>query len=178
MNIATDRLILRDWQDRDRAPFHAMCRDPLVMATLGPLMSREQSDELVDRLIGFQHEHGYTFWALERRADGRFLGLCGLKPGALNTPIEGAVEIGWRLSSDSWGRGYAREAAQASLDWAWSHLTVPAVMAITAQTNERSWGLMERLGMTRIPELTFEHPQVPHDSPLRPHIVYRADRPA
>ncbi|ODP36231.1 GNAT family N-acetyltransferase [Sphingomonas turrisvirgatae] len=176
--IETARLILRPWEDRDRAPFHDMCRDPQVMATLGPLMTREQSDLLVDRVIGFQRELGYTFWALQRREDGAFLGFCGLKPGALDTPIEGQVEIGWRLGSAHWGKGYAREAAQASLDWAWDHLNVAAVMAITARVNSRSWGLMERLGMQRLAELDFDHPQVPPDSHLRPHIVYRADRPA
>jgi RimJ/RimL family protein N-acetyltransferase len=175
--IETPRLVLRPWQDRDREPFHEMCCDPMVMATLGPLMSRAQSDALVDRLIGFQSELGYSFWAIERREDVRFLGFCGLKPGALDTPIEGAIEIGWRLASNEWGKGYAREAAQASLAWAWDHLTVDAVMAITAQINVRSWGLMERLGMRRVVRLDFDHPQVPTDSELRPHIVYRADRP-
>jgi RimJ/RimL family protein N-acetyltransferase len=176
--IETQRLILRPWNEGDRAPFHAMCRDPQVMATLGPLMSREQSDALVDRLTGFQREFGYTFWAIERREDQSFLGFCGLKPGALDTPIEGQIEIGWRLASSEWGKGYAREAAQASLDWAWDHLTVAAVMAITARVNVRSWGLMERLGMRRLADLDFDHPQVPEDSDLLPHIVYRADRPA
>lgn len=176
--IETQRLILRPWEERDRAPFHAMCRDPQVMATLGPLMTREQSDALVDRVIGFQAKFGYTFWALERRQDGKFLGFCGLKPGALDTPIEGQIEIGWRLASDEWGKGYAREAAQASLDWAWDHLDVATVMAITARVNKRSWGLMERLGMQRVAALDFDHPLVPEESELRPHIVYRADSTA
>lgn len=176
--IETPRLILRGWTARDREPFHAMSRDPRVMATLGPLMTRAQSDAVIDRLDAFDTAHGYSFWVMERRADGAFLGFCGLKPGALDTPIEGQVEIGWRLVSAEWGRGYAREAAQASLDWAWAHLTVEAVMAITARVNRRSWGLMERLDMRRLDALAFDHPQVPLQSALRPHIVYRADRPA
>jgi RimJ/RimL family protein N-acetyltransferase len=114
---------------------------------------------------------------MERREDGAFLGFCGIKPGPEGTPIKGEIEIGWRLGHAFWGQGYAREAAQASLDWAWAHLDVPGVAAITTRTNMRSWGLMERLGMTRIPEDDFDHPLVPAESPLRPHITYRIAPP-
>ncbi len=69
------------------------------------------------RQNGLQSAHGYCFWIVERREDGAMLGFCGLKPGPADTPIEGRVEIGWRLRADAWGKGYAREAAQASLDW-------------------------------------------------------------
>jgi len=70
------------------------------------------------------------------------------------------------------GQGYAREAAVASLAWAWANLPVPAIMAITNLANTRSWGLMERLGMTRYPDEDFDHPEVPEGDPLRLHILY------
>lgn len=176
--IETERLIVREWRDADLDPFAAMCADPKVMATLGPLLSREQAAALIERNRGHQAEHGYCFWAVERREDGAFLGWCGVKPGAADTPIEGELEIGWRLASDQWGRGYAREAAQATLEWVWANTDAPLVAAMTNVENDRSWGLMERLGMLRAPEDDFEHPMVPEGDPLRPHIVYRIGRPA
>lgn len=175
--IDTNRLRLRDWRDQDRAPFHAINSDPVVMATLGPLLSRADSDALIDRVAARGAVHGHTFWAVERRDDGALLGWCGLLPGGEGTPIEGEIEIGWRLGSEYWGVGYAREAAQASIDWAWSALDVPGVAAITSVGNTRSWGLMERLGMTRFPAEDFDHPRVPDGSPLKRHIVYRVARP-
>lgn len=175
--IETDRLILRPWEDRDRAPFAAMGRDPEVMATLGPLMSRAESDAGVDRSIALQAARGHCFWAMERRSDAAFLGFCGLKICNDPCPVEGDVEIGWRLRSDVWGHGYAREAAEASLAWGWANLDAPRIMAMTATTNPRSWGLMERLGMTRRPDLDFDHPRLAVDDPLRRHIVYIIDRP-
>jgi RimJ/RimL family protein N-acetyltransferase len=117
-----------------------------------------------------------TFWAIERREDGAFLGFCGVKPGAEDTPIEGEIEIGWRLAHEHWGKGYAREAAQASLDWVWANLDADHVAAITTPGNSNSWGLMERLGMTRAPEDDFDHPKAVGD--LIPHITYRIARPA
>ena len=176
--ITTERLILRGWRDSDLEPFHAMCSDPRVMATLGPLMTLDETRALIVRVEGFRAEYGYTFWALERRADGAFLGWCGVKPGPKGIPIEGELEIGWRLAHDYWGQGYAREAAQATLDWVWRTLDVPLVAAITSVGNRNSWGLMERLGMVRAPEDDFDHPNVPPGSALVPHITYRILRPA
>lgn len=173
--IATDRLLLRRWEDRDRPAFHAHCSDPVVMENLGPLLSAAETDVLLERQNGFYDSHGYCFWAMERKADGVLLGFCGLKPGAADTPIAGQVEIGWRLGSAHWGQGYAREAAQASLDWAWAH-GIGEVAAITTVGNERSWGLMERLGMVRDPLGDFDHPQAIER--LRAHVTYRIARAA
>lgn len=176
--IETERLILRSWQERDKAPFAELGQDAEVMATLGPLMSRAESDAMVDRMAAIDAEHGHTFWAVERREDGLVLGFCGLVRGRPGTPILGEPEIGWRLARAAWGQGYAKEAAAASLAWAWANLPDPAVAAITAATNHRSWGLMERLGMARDPASDFDHPMVPEGSPLRAHVTYRIARPA
>ncbi len=173
--LETQRLILRDWREADIDPFHAMCADPVVMATLGPLMDRDQAAATVERMRGIAETNGFTAWALERRDDGRFLGWCGLIPGKF-APILGEIEVGWRLAADVWGQGYAREAAEASLTWAFANLSVEAIWAITSVGNSRSWGLMKRLGMIRQPELDFDHPNLPADSPLLSHVTYRIDR--
>lgn len=176
--IETERLVLRSWEPRDRDPFAALGRDPEVMATLGPLLSRKESDALIERLAGIDAEHGHTFWALERKADAALLGFCGLVRGRAGTPIEEEPEIGWRLARTAWGQGYAREAAEACLGWAWANLIDGAVAAITAAVNGRSWGLMERLSMVRDPAGDFDHPMVPDGSPLKAHVTYRITRPA
>ncbi|MFZ5747839.1 MAG: GNAT family N-acetyltransferase [Pseudomonadota bacterium] len=176
--IETERLVLRRWEDRDRAGFHAHCSDPRVMEFLGPLMSRAEVDAALERQNGFLDSHGYCFWAVERRADGALLGFCGLKPGPAHTPLEGEVEIGWRMGYEYWGRGYAHEAAQASLEWGWWQLDVARIGAITVEANVRSWRLMERLGMIRSVADDFDHPAVPVESPLRRHITYFRARPS
>lgn len=115
---------------------------------------------------------------MERRADGATIGFCGLVRGAKDTPIVGEPEIGWRLAYDAWGQGYAREAAEATLDWAWARLDDGAVAAITALSNTRSSGLMQRLGMRPFPDEEFDHLRVPEGDKLRRHCVYRIARPA
>ena len=103
--IETERLVLRSWQERDNAPFAELGQDAEVMATLGPLLSRAESDAMVDRMAAIDAEHGHTFWAVERRADGAMLGFCGLVRGRPGTPILGEPEIGWRLARAAWVRG-------------------------------------------------------------------------
>ena len=177
--IQTERLTLRSWRDEDRAPFLALCNNPEVMACLGGPAAEKQIDAGIGRIRACEQENGFCFWAMERRYDGAFLGFCGLKVARdAGLPIENEIEIGWRLRHDAWGQGYAREAALASLRWAWANTPAPRVIAMTVPANRRSWGLMERIGMTRRPELDFGHPIFPEHHPLHRHIVYAVDRPA
>ena len=155
-----------------------MCNDPRVMRFLGPALTDADVTTAIDRQNQFLDGYGHCFWAVERRGDGAFLGFCGIKPGPDGTPIADELEIGWRLAHEFWGQGYAREAAQASLDWAWGNLEAPRVAAMTVQANEASWGLMMRLGMQRVIGGDFDHPLVAEGDPLRRHILYRIDRPA
>jgi RimJ/RimL family protein N-acetyltransferase len=176
--IETARLILRRWQDCDRAPFHAMGNDPRVMAFLGASQSLDDVDAGIKRQNDFIDRLGHGFWAIERRSDHEFLGFCGIKPGAFGTPIENLPEIGWRLAARHWGQGYAKEAALASLAWGWENLADDAIWAITVPANVRSWGLMERIGMTRRHDLDFDFPGFSLDHPLRRHISYMIGRAA
>jgi RimJ/RimL family protein N-acetyltransferase len=175
--IETERLLIRPWRDEDSEPFFRINSDPEVMRHIRVVTSREESNAGIARQLRSQAELGYCFWALERKADGLFLGFCGLRPGVPDTPIERDVEIGWRLGLEYWGRGFAREAAAACLDWAFETLRAPRVVSITVPANTRSWGLMERLGMARRADLDFLHPNLTGGDPLKPHIAYAKDRP-
>ncbi|QNA83614.1 GNAT family N-acetyltransferase [Sphingomonas sp. So64.6b] len=175
--ITTERLILRPYAARDRAALREQCDDPEVMRFLLAVPDDDALDTMIDRMAGYLLDYGFTFWTVERRSDGAVIGVCRLKPGAPGTPIADEVEIGWRLSRDYWGQGYAREAAQASLDWAWANTDARTVAAITVPDNQASWRLMERLGMHRIADGDFDHPLVEDGSPLKRHILYRIERP-
>lgn len=172
--LETERLLLRPWREADRDPFWAMAIDPEVMRYL-PARDRADCDGLIDRQVEMQAGHGYCLWAAELKAEKRFIGYCGMLPP--HDPFV-EIEIGWRLAHVDWGKGYAREGAQACLDWAWRELEAASVVAVTVPANERSWGLMLRLGMTRNPDEDFDHPHLPLGDPLRRHVLYRIERPS
>jgi RimJ/RimL family protein N-acetyltransferase len=164
--IRTERLVLRQWREEDREPFAALNADPVVMEHFPATMTREQSDAFVDFNIATIAERGWGLWAVE--ADGAFIGFVGL-----NEPrFRAGVEIGWRLSREAWGHGYATEAAQAVLAYARDELRLDEVISFTSTTNLRSQRVMERIGMTHDPRDDFDHPNVV-DPRLRRHVLYR-----
>ncbi len=158
--LETERLILRDWREEDWPRFFALTNTPAVMQWLGGVIEDARKAQVRERISGYRREHGFTFWLLERQADGgemagEILGFCGLKRSNQPGGPQGEVEIGWRLREDAWGKGYAREAAQACLRLAFEQFSAPLVIALTVRENRASWGLMERLAMQRRPDLDF-----------------------
>ena len=161
--IETERLLLRNWRDEDFAPFLEATNTPAVMRWLGGVRDPASLNERLRIFISWQEERGFTFWLVERKADGEILGFCGIKiADDSGSPVEGLHEIGWRLREEAWGQGYAKEAAIASLDHAFGVIGAEQVVALTVDGNTPSWGLMERLGMTRRPDLDYEGPEWAH----------------
>ena len=174
--IETARLRLRRWQDADRAPFAAMSADPLVMEFFPAPLDAKQANAFIDRLERLWDARGYSNFALEERETGAFVGLTGLLDVFPEAPFAPSVEIGWRLARPFWGKGYAREAAEAVLAAGFAEHDFPEIVAFTAKPNLRSAALMQRLGMTRDPADDFDHPAVAEGHPLRPHVLYRISR--
>lgn len=170
----TERLRLRTWEAGDLDEFVRHTNTPAVMRWLGGVWPLEDHARAFDRINLYQREFGHTLWIVERKADGALLGFCGLKrvnaPGA---PNPGDFEVGWRLREDSWGQGFAKEAAIASLDIAFGRFGAPHVVALTVGGNAPSRGLMKRLGMSRRPEMDYDDERFGPD--MNPTIVYRID---
>lgn len=154
--IVTDRLSLRAWRASDADDFAEMNADVEVMADLGGPLSLEQSDRKLERFQRSFHDGGITRWVVTD-SDGRFLGYCGIVRQAEDHPLGIHHEIGWRLTRQSWGHGYATEAATAALGDAFGRIGCAEVLAYTAADNARSQAVMTRLELARRPGLDFSH---------------------
>lgn len=174
--IETDRLVLRPPQDRDRDAIAEMNADPRVGEWLASVLTRAESDALVDRILAYIAEHGFGFWAVERKADRAVIGLAGLLTMDESLPPGPALEAAWRLAPSAWGSGYASEAASAAVAWGFAHRDAPEIIAITAQSNLRSQAVMRRIGMTPEPGRDFDHPRLAADHPLRRHVTFSIKR--
>ncbi len=172
----TARTILRRWRPEDRAPFAALNADPRVMQHFPAVLSRAASDALVDRVEAHFAQYGFGVWALEIPGHLPFAGFVGLMVPGFDAPFMPAVEVGWRLSVEAWGHGYAREAARASLEHGFAALGLEEIVSFTSHHNTRSIGVMEAIGMVRDPAGDFEHPRIPEGHRLRPHVLYRVRR--
>jgi RimJ/RimL family protein N-acetyltransferase len=176
--LRTERLLLRRWRESDREPFAALNADPAVMEHFPATLARADSDLLIDRIEARFDELGYALWAVEVVDGGAFAGFVGLAPATFEAHFTPAVEVGWRLAREHWGRGYATEAARAVLAFGFGQVGLDEIVSFTVPANVRSWSVMERLGMTRDPADDFDHPVIPPGHPLRRHVLYRLPRPA
>jgi RimJ/RimL family protein N-acetyltransferase len=177
LQLETPRLILRPARDSDRAPYAAMNADPAVMTYFASTMTREESDASLARFQAAYDRDGFGFLTAELRATGAFAGIIGaqtMRDEVPNLP-QPAVEIGWRLPRALHGQGLATEGARATVDFAFSTLNLPEVVAVTALGNQASRRVMEKLGMTHRPDLEFDHPRMPAGHPHQRHALYRLE---
>jgi RimJ/RimL family protein N-acetyltransferase len=174
--IRTARLLLRRWTDDDVAPFARMSADPRVMEYFPALLSREESEASVRRIRARFDEHGFGLWAVEIPGEAPFIGFTGLMPPRFEAHFTPAIEIGWRLAFEHWGRGYATEAARAALAFGFDSLGLGEIVSFTAPSNLRSRRVMEKLGMQHDVHGDFDHPLIPEGHPLRRHVLYRTKR--
>jgi RimJ/RimL family protein N-acetyltransferase len=179
LQLETPRLTLRRWQEADRASFAEMNADPVVMHYFEAPMTRQQSDEAINRYLAAFDREGFSFFAAYLRDTGDFAGTIGLqtmRDVVPNLP-QPAVEIGWRLTHAAQGKGLATEGARAIVDFAFYQLALKQVVAITAIQNQQSRHVMEKLGMTHRPELDFDHPRVPAGHQYHRHTLYSLRNP-
>lgn len=173
IELQTQRLLLRQWRDADLQPFARLNADPRVMEFYPQALTARESDAMARRIQSLIAERGWGLWAVELLSSGAFCGYVGLHVPSAALPFSPCVEIGWRLAAAFWGRGYATEAARAALGVAFGRLGIAEVVSFTSIRNVRSRRVMERIGMRYRGE-QFEHPAVPEGSPLRQHLLYRA----
>ena len=147
---STDRLRLRGLREGDLQRILDIYTHPRVRALIGDHTLAELREEL-DFWIAHQAAHGWSLWALEELATGRLVGDCGLQPLELRGP---EVELSYDLSPHVWGRGYATEAARATLSLAFGSFGIERVVAVVKSDHAASRAVLERLGCTATGERT------------------------
>lgn len=127
----------------------------------GALADEEAVRAALSRYAADQAEHGFSSWAVVERESGRLIGDAGF--AWYDPPDE--VELGYTLARDSWGKGYATEAARACLQAGVEHLHVNRIVSLVDERNEASLRVPERIGMTRV-DVVEAHG--------RPHVLFEA----
>jgi RimJ/RimL family protein N-acetyltransferase len=176
--MRTERLILRNWEDRDRELFHRINSDEQVMEFFPFRRDRAATDAKMDEFRTWIAKDGYGFTAAEIVATGECIGFIGLfDTDHLPFLPAGTFEIGWRLAPEFWGKGYVTEAAEAWLAYGFETLGLGEIISFAVADNRRSIAVMERLGMSADPASDFDHPGVPDSHPaLKRHVLYRLSR--
>lgn len=176
IRLETERLVLRQWRSEDLIPLHTLCSDMEVMRYFPNVLSKKESQEMLERGQAIISNNGWGFWAAELKSSQELIGFVGiieLKPDFSFAP---GIEIGWRLARPFWGKGLATEAVSASLEFAFNRLDLEEVVAFTTVENHRSQKLMQRLSMKNTGS-NFLHPMLPGNHPLAEHVLYKITKP-
>ncbi len=142
MKYETERLILRQWQESDIAPFAEMNSDPEVMKYFPKILSFDETLEMYDRCKG--NKNGFGLYPAEEKISGKFIGFVGLN---IPTHMPDSVEIGWRLRKEFWGKGYATEAAKKWLEIGFDEYDLKEIISFTAKQNQKSQKVIKRIGI-------------------------------
>jgi RimJ/RimL family protein N-acetyltransferase len=151
--LETARLRLRPFVEADWPAYAAMCADAEVMRHIGNgvAQSKEDAWRSIAMFLGHWTLRGYGMYALELRETGALLGRVGFHEPA-GWP---GFELGWLLARESWGHGYAREAAAAALRHAFEHMDREAVISLIRPDNRRSIAVAEAIGATLRERIDF-----------------------
>jgi RimJ/RimL family protein N-acetyltransferase len=171
--IETSRLILRTWKKEDAQVFFQLNRDEKVIEFLPGSLTKKQVDDFILEMNSQQEKRGYTLFAVELKENGEFIGFIGLNYFDREISFAPAVEIGWRLDSKYWNKGYAFEGAKAVLDFAFNKLGLKEIVSFTVRENLRSENVMKKIGMQRVENGDFQHPKLPSNHRLSWHVLYK-----
>ncbi len=170
----SDRLGFRTWKDEDSAAFARMNADNIVMKYFPKVLSKEESDNFIKRIMKHFKDYGYGLWAVDIKETGKFIGFIGFQTATFEAEFTPCVEIGWRLDHRFWNKGYATEGATRCLDYGFNILGISEIVSFTAQLNKPSINVIKKIGL--IEQGIFLHPNVNEDHPLRPHVLYKIDK--
>lgn len=175
--METERLKLRQWIASDKQPFYELNSDLEVMKYFHKTLSKKESDLFIKIMKSKIAKNNWGFWAVELKSSNDFIGFVGLNSPAVKLPFSPCVEIGWRLSKKYWGNGYATEAAQVSLRYAFEQLSLDEVVSFTSVINSPSRAVMKRINMSNVSQ-NFDHPSVPKENKLKEHVLYKITKKA
>jgi RimJ/RimL family protein N-acetyltransferase len=144
--IQTERLVMRGWRYEDHERFAEIMADPGVGRGLGKDSGLTRHEAWVDMSIlsGHWALRGFGHWVLEEQGSGEIVGRAGL----FHPPDWPAMEVGWTVAREHWGKGYAPEAGRAACAWAHDELGARHIVSLIAPGNEPSIRVAEKLGET------------------------------
>jgi RimJ/RimL family protein N-acetyltransferase len=143
--LASERLSLRMFRESDLDAYAEMCGDRDVMRYIGDghALTRAEAWRHMALVLGHWHLRGFGLWAVEERATGCFVG----RVGCWQPEGWPGLEIGWALRRRYWGRGYATEAALATLNYVFVDLKQSHVISLIDADNGPSIAVATRVGM-------------------------------
>lgn len=166
----SERLLFREWMTDDQDFFAKMNSNPRGMEFFTKVLTRDESDQFLDRIQNHFDHHGFGLYAICLKSTHQLIGYIGFMIATFKAYFTPCIEIGWRIDEEYWGKGYATEGAKRVLEYGFNQLELEDVYSFTSKINKPSQRVMEKIGMSKIDE--FQHPRIDEGHPLKTHVLY------
>lgn len=155
MQLETERLLLRKFEENDYERLFLLDSNPEVMKYIGvaPLTDINESKKIIQNAQKQYIENGVGRFAVIEKESSLLIGWCGLK--LLTEELNGyknVYDLGYRFLPESWGKGYALESAKASLDYGFNDLKINIIYAVAQSENAGSNHILKKLGFEKTGE--------------------------
>jgi RimJ/RimL family protein N-acetyltransferase len=171
--FTSERLGFRNWNLTDIDKMHEINSDEKVMAFFPNIPTKEQTTEFVERMKKQFEDKGFCYFAVEKLECGEFIGFIGLSEQNYEADFTPCIDIGWRIKSSEWNKGFASEGAKKCLDYALDELKLENIYSIAPKINTKSERIMVKIGMKKQSE--FEHHFLKNNDRLRTCVLYKTE---
>jgi RimJ/RimL family protein N-acetyltransferase len=164
------RLGFRNWDFADIDKMHEINSDEKVMEFFPYIPTKEQTAEFVKRMKKQFEGKGFCYFAVDKLEDNEFIGFIGLSEQTYKADFTPCIDIGWRIKSSEWNKGFASEGAKKCLDYALNDLKLEKVYSIAPKINTKSEHIMIKIGLKK--QYEFEHTLLTNTERLKTCVLY------
>ncbi len=171
--FTSERLGFRNWELSDIDDMYQINSDEKVMEFFPNVSTKKQTIEFVKRMKSQFAKKGYCYFAVDKLENNEFIGFIGLSELTYNAKFTPCIDIGWRIKSSEWNKGFATEGAKKCLEYALSKLNIKHIYSIAPKINLKSERIMTKIGLKK--QYEFEHPLLTNDSRLKTCVLYKTE---
>lgn len=165
------RLGFRNWDLSDLDKMHEINSDEKVMEFFPAVPTKEQTEEFILRMIKQFTDKGFCYFAVDKLENNEFIGFIGISEQTYEADFTPCVDIGWRIKSSEWNKGFATEGAKKCIDYALKNLKLETIYSIAPKVNTKSEHIMTKIGMKK--QYEFEHSLLTNFVQLKTCVLYK-----
>lgn len=168
--FTSERLGFRNWELADIDNLFEINSDKKVMEFFPGIPTKQQTAEFIERMKNQYANKGFCYFAVEKLDNQEFIGFIGLSEQTYKADFTPCIDIGWRIKSSEWNKGFATEGAKRCLNYVQNNLKIEKIYSIAPKVNIKSELIMTKIGMTKLYE--FEHSLLTDNERLKICVLY------
>ncbi len=168
--FTSQRLGFRNWIDSDLAKLVTINSDAEVMKYFPSTQTEEQTLQFITRMQNQLDTKDYCYFAVDRLENNEFIGFIGLSDQTYEANFTPCIDIGWRIATKHWGKGYATEGAKRVLTYAFEEFKIDKILSIAPAINTASENVMKKIEMQKVKN--FEHSLLKDNEQLKECVLY------